>query len=432
MSQCGAATWDDAFLNCCLGGVDGVFKTELLVLHLGFGGSTNLHNSNATGQLGKSFLQLLLVVGRVSLVHLLFDLLATPFHRRLIAFGNDRCGVLIDGHTARCTKHFQLGIVQFKTGVFGDQLTIGQHCHVFEHGLTAITKPRRLHGSHIQHTTKTIDHQGCESFLLNVLSNDQQGLASAGNLFEHRHQILYQANLLVSEENVGLIQHSLHPLSVSGEVRGDVALIETHPLGDLQFSGHRLALFKRDHTFLANFVHGVSNHLTHFLVVAGSNGSTLSNGVAVTDRLGELLNLAHEEVGSLVDPLLQGDCIGTSSHIAQAGLHHGMSQNSGCGRAITCSVIGLGSCLTDQSNTSVLNVIFKLNLFGDGDAIVDDLGCTKLFLKHHIAAFGPQCDGHGFGQDVNAALEGTSSLLVVNNALSHGRRCPLKMMDLVS
>ncbi|CAI8245873.1 MAG: Uncharacterised protein [Prochlorococcus marinus str. MIT 9313] len=109
-----------------------------------------------------------------------------------------------------------------------------------------------------------------------------------------------------------------------------------------------------------------------------------------------------------------------------------MGQNSGCGRAITCSVIGLRSCLTDQSNTSVLNVIFKLNLFSDGDAIVDDLGCTKLFLKHHIAAFGPQCDGHGFGQDVNAALKGTSSLLVVNNALSHGRRCPLKMMDLVS
>jgi len=46
---------------------------------------------------------------------------------------------------------------------------------------------------------------------------------------------------------------------------------------------------------------------------------------------------------------------------------------SRCG-AITSSIVGFRCGLANQSNTGVLDVIFKLDLFGDGDAIIDDLG----------------------------------------------------------
>merc|ERR1719498_2199355 len=136
----GAAARNDALFHSRLGGVDGVFETEFLVLHLGFGGSAHLHHSHATGQFGQTLLQLLLVVGRVGLVHLLLDLLAASAHGHVIAFGNDGGGVLVDGDAAGGAQHLQLGVLQLETGVFRDQLTVGQHSHVFQHGLAAVTE----------------------------------------------------------------------------------------------------------------------------------------------------------------------------------------------------------------------------------------------------------------------------------------------------
>jgi hypothetical protein len=58
----GAAAGDDAFLNGGAGGVQSVLDAELLVLHLGLGGSADLDDGHAAGQLGKALLELFLVV----------------------------------------------------------------------------------------------------------------------------------------------------------------------------------------------------------------------------------------------------------------------------------------------------------------------------------------------------------------------------------
>ena len=99
-----------------------------------------------------------------------------------------------------------------------------------------------------------------------------------------------------------------------------------------------------------------------------------------------------------------------------------MSQDGGGGGAITSGIIGFGGGLTDQSNTGVLDVIFKFNLFGDGDAVIDDLGSAEFFLEHNIAALGSESHRNGLGQNVNAFFESATSVLVVDDALCHGRR----------
>ena len=428
VSQGGATARNDAFLNSRLGGVDGVLETEFLVLHLGFGGRTHLHHSHATGQLGQAFLQLLLVVGGVGLVHLLLDLFAAGADSRLVALGNDGGGVLVDGDATGGAQHLELGVLQLETGIFGDQLTVGQHSHVFQHGLAAITKTRSLHSGHVQHTAQTVHHQSGQGFLLDVLSNDQQRLAGAGDLLQHGHQILHQTDLLVGEKDVRLVEDGFHPLGVGGEIRGDVALIEAHALSDLEFGLHGLALFEGNHTFLANLVHGIGNHLADFFIVASGDGADLSDGIAVSDGLGHFLDLADQEIGSLVDALLQGDGVGTGSHVAQTRLDHGVGQNGGGGGAVTCGVVGFGGGLTDQSNTGVLDVVFELDLLGDGDAVIDDLGCTELLLEHHVAALGAQGHGDGFAEDVDAFFESETGVLVVDDALCHGRRFLMKRM----
>ena len=57
-----ATTGDDAFFHRRTRGVQGVFDTRLLFLHLDFGGGTDLDHGHAAGQLGHALLQLLAVV----------------------------------------------------------------------------------------------------------------------------------------------------------------------------------------------------------------------------------------------------------------------------------------------------------------------------------------------------------------------------------
>src|SRR5690606_26553970 len=57
-----AAAGDDSLLDCCTGGVQGVFDASLLFLHLGLGGSTDLDDGNTADQLGEALLELLAVV----------------------------------------------------------------------------------------------------------------------------------------------------------------------------------------------------------------------------------------------------------------------------------------------------------------------------------------------------------------------------------
>ena len=419
MGQGRTATRNDAFFNGRLGGVDGIFQAQLLVLHLGLGGGAHLDHGHTTAQFGQTFLQLLLVIGGVGFVHLLANLLTAGLYRRLIAFGNDGGGVFVDGDATGRAEHLDLGVLQLETGIFGDQLAVSQHRDVFEHGLAAIAETRGLDCGYVQYTAQAIDHQGGQGFFLDVLSDDQQGFAGTGDLFENGDQILHQANFLVGDQDVGIIQHRLHALGIGGEVRGDVALVEAHPFGDFEFGGHRFAFFEGDDALLAHFVHGVGNHPTHFFVVTGGNGAHLGDGNAVADWLGVLLNLAHQEFGGLVDTTLQGDGIGAGSHVAQTCLDHGVGQDRGGGGAVTGGIIGFAGGLADQGNTGVFDVVFEFDLLGDGDTVIDDLGSAEFLLEYHVATLRTKGDGNGLGQDVDAPFKGTAGLFVVNNAFCH-------------
>ena len=52
-------TWDNALLNCSLGGVEGISNTVLLLPYFYFTAAAHLENGHATAQLGQTLLQLL-------------------------------------------------------------------------------------------------------------------------------------------------------------------------------------------------------------------------------------------------------------------------------------------------------------------------------------------------------------------------------------
>src|SRR5690606_28126878 len=72
--QRNATTRHNAFFNGGAGRVQSVVDAVLALLHLDFGRTTDLDHGNATGELGKTLLQLLAVVVRGGLLDLRLDL----------------------------------------------------------------------------------------------------------------------------------------------------------------------------------------------------------------------------------------------------------------------------------------------------------------------------------------------------------------------
>ncbi|CAI8260868.1 MAG: Uncharacterised protein [Prochlorococcus marinus str. MIT 9313] len=78
-------------------------------------------------------------------------------------------------------------------------------------------------------------------------------------------------------------------------------------------------------------------------------------------------------------------------------MHHRLGKHGGGSGAIPCLVFCLGCDLLNQLGTKVFKWIVKFDLFGDGDAVINDVWGAKFFLKHHVAATGADGDAHGIG-----------------------------------
>ncbi|MND95603.1 hypothetical protein D3C80_878630 [compost metagenome] len=79
-----------------------------------------------------------------------------------------------------------------------------------------------------------------------------------------------------------------------------------------------------------------------------------------------------------------------------------MRQYGGSGGTVTGGVVGLGSNFLDHLGAHVLELVFQLDLAGNGDAILGDGRGTEGLVQYHVAAFRAQGHLDGVGQDVDA------------------------------
>src|SRR5436305_842752 len=79
-----------------------------------------------------------------------------------------------------------------------------------------------------------IADQGRQRLALDVLGDDEEGLAGSGDLLQQREHVLHHADLLLVDEDEGVLEHDLHSLGVCHEVRREVAAVELHALDQIQ------------------------------------------------------------------------------------------------------------------------------------------------------------------------------------------------------
>src|SRR5690606_33540575 len=134
-----------------------------------------------------------------------------------------------------------------------------------------------------------------------------------------------------------------------------------------QFVFQARAFFNGDHAFLANLLHGFGNDVADGGVGVGGDSAYLSDGLEVSARLGQVLQLGNDGDSGLVDTALEVHRIHAGSDGFQAFVDDGLSQNGRSGGAVTRLVVGLGRDVLDQLSAHVLEAILQLDFLGDGN-----------------------------------------------------------------
>ena len=194
-----AAARHDAFLQrrsrCVHRVVDAVFA----LLQLDFAGGSDLDHGDAARELCQAFFELFTIVVAGGLLDLLSNQV-DPALDRLFRAGtvHDRGRVLVDVDAFGAAELFQRELLELDAELVADHLAAGEDRDVFEHVLAPVTVARRLHRSGVQGAAQLVHDQGRQRFTVDVFGDDQDRLLRAGDLLEHRHQIVHVGDLLVA------------------------------------------------------------------------------------------------------------------------------------------------------------------------------------------------------------------------------------------
>ena len=315
-------------------------------------------------------------------------------------------------------QHIGSGLLELIAQVGGNDGAAGEDGHILEHLLAAVAEAGRLHAADVQGTAQLVDDQGAQGVALHILRHDQQLLAGLDHLLQNGQQLLDVGDLLVGDEDGGVIQNGLHLLGVGDHIGGDIAAVELHALDDLAVGLGGLGLLNGDDAVGGDLFHGLGNQLADGLI-AGRDGAHAGDVLGAVDGLGVLLDGGHGGGGGAGDPLLHDHRVGAGSQILQALANNGLGQQGGGSGAVAGHVVGLGGNFLDDLGAHVLKGIGQLDLLGDGHAVIGDEGGAELLVEHDVAALGAQGDLNGIGQGVDAALQGAAGVLAVENLLGH-------------
>ena len=163
---------------------------------------------------------------------------------------------------------------------------------VLEHGLAAIAEARRLDGRDLQRAAQLVDDERRERFAVHVLGDDHERTSAARHLLEQRQEVLHRADLLLVDQDDGVLEHGFHALGIGHEVRREVAAVELHALDDVERRLHGARFLDRDDAVLADLLHRFRDDLADRVIAVGRDRADLADHVAA-HRLRELLELAR-------------------------------------------------------------------------------------------------------------------------------------------
>ena len=316
-------------------------------------------------------------------------------------------------------QHLDSCVLQLIAQISGHDGAAGQGRDILQHLLAAVAEAGGLDGADVQGAAQAVDDQGGQSLALDVLSHDQQLHAVLHDLLQQGDQILNDADLLIGDEDGGVVQVGDHLVGIGDHIRGQIAAVELQAFDDLVvgLSGG-LVLLDGDDAVGSDLFHGLCDQAAD-LRVACRNGADTCDVVGILDLLAVGLDGLNGGVDCLAHAAADVHRVCTGGDVLHTLGDHCLCQNGCGGGAVACCIVGLGCDLTHQLCAHVLELVLQLDLLGDGDTVIGDERASELLAQHNIAALGAQGDLNGVGQLVDTCAKRFAGVLALLDLFSH-------------
>ena len=374
MDVSGAAACDDTLFHCSSCSGQSILHTHLGFLHLGLGSSADTDHSYAAGQLGQSLLQFLFIELGSGLFQLCLDLCNTILDILGGAKSVYDDGVLLGDLYALCTAELLHGrFLQVQAELIGDDRAACQDRDILQHFFSSVAITGGLYTDNSEGSAQLVDDQCGKGLTLDILSNDEKLCAALYDLLKDRQDFLDAADLLIGDQDVGILHLRFHLLHIGAHISGNVTAVELHTFYQVELGVHGLGLFDGDDTVSGDLLHCLSDHLTDF-VAAGGDRCYTCDLVLAGNGLAHSGNCFYCSIRRFLHTAAKYDGIRTCCQVLHALVYHSLCKNSRCRGAVTGNIVGLGSNFLDQLCAHVLERIGKLDLFCDGHAVIGDQG----------------------------------------------------------
>ena len=215
----------------------------------------------------------------------------------------------------------------------------------------------------------------------------------------------------VGDEDVGILEHRLHPLGVGDHVRREVALVELHALGELELEAESLALLDVHDAVLADLLDRVGDDVAD-LPLARGDGGDAGDVLAAGDVLRLRLEVLDHRVDRGLDAPLEAHRVRAGGDVLQALADDRLSEDGRRRRAVAGNVVRRRRDLADELRALVLEDVLELDLASDRDAVIRDGGRAELLVEHDVAPLRAKGDLDRVGEDVDTALKRAACVLI--------------------
>ena len=229
-----ATAWNDALGQRGLNGALGVFDQSLSLFHLGLGRGTHIDLGNATGDLGKTLLQLFTVIVAGGSLDLRPNLLGTAVDGFLRSGTADDRGVLgFDDYLLGAAQVAELDGIERDPKVLENCLSTRQHSQVSQNRLPTIAVARGLDGDRLNNASQLVDNERRQCLTLDVLGNHHERLAGLADGLQQRHEALGTRDLFLKNQDQGILHDAHLRLRIGHEVGREETSVELHPFDDI-------------------------------------------------------------------------------------------------------------------------------------------------------------------------------------------------------
>ena len=313
--------------------------------------------------------------------------------------------VLVGDHAAGRAQVLEFGGVQLQAAVGADDRAAGDDGHVFQQGLAPFSEAGSLDRHAVEDAAHLVDHQGGQRLAVHVLGNQHQRPPSGPHHFlQDGYEVVGGADLLVGEQEVGVVYGDFHPLRVSYEVGRKIAAVNADAFHEVQFVGQGLGLFDGDHAVSSHLLQRVRQLLGDGFLVRRQRGDA-GHLFAAFHRNGHAAQLRNHGINGALDAYAKAHAIGSGGHVLETVANDGVGQYYRGGGAVAHGVVGLGGRFLDQLRPQVFVGVGQLDFLGDGDAVAAHHRVAEHPAEHHVAPAGPEGQADDAPQLLHAAQQ---------------------------